>query len=1125
MLAMHTSRTVAGLALVASIATTTGVQQVAAAAPDSATTASTTRVIVVLRHGAPSTSRAVDVLGRLSGPTPRHLVNLSLADAFAASVDSAQAVALAADPDVAFVAPDALVPLTTSTAATAAAVSPSGQSLTTSAATEPPFAICPSDPSQPLSEPEALNSIHALTTDGTAQAQDLSTGSGVKVAFLGDGIDPDEADFIRPGGQHVIADYKDFSGDGPAAPSAGTQAFGAASSIAAQGTVSHDLSLFVNQAHPLPPGCNIKVTGVAPGASLYALKVGNGYASTSSILQAIDYAVRVKHVNVIDEPFALTDFPDDSSRNAVKLANDNAVTSGVTVIVAGGDAGLTGPLGAAAADAHVISVGATTDNQFAAQTTAAAQPFSNGHWVSDNISPISSAATSQHGRTVDLVAPGDTNWAECEPGFSGCTNFRSPPGPSDLQAFAGTEESAALTAGTAALVIAAYRSTHAGKRPTPAVVKQILTGTATDLTVPTAEQGAGLLNARAATEAALTWPGATTSAPTSVKSNIVTSRNQMTLAGAGGTAHSGVVTVTNVGNKKLTIAAASRRFSQAATQGQATAFDSNTLPTFTYYDGTTWAFKVLHFHVDTGTSRLLARSAWAGSADANAIVRMTLLAPDGTFATSSQPQGGALASDYATVDVRSPAAGTWSAVLYSPSGSAGYTGVVGLDTDQFRAVPVGTVAPATFTLSPGKSRDVTFRVTLPTTAAGDQDDALTIASSNGHQTSVGVVVRTLIDPATKGHAGYSGVLTGGNGQPSAAAETFSYGIIVPDNRPALSVSLTFAQDPGSLVDLVLLAPDGQVADITSNQPVSAGGSSYDSSIQSYTASPVAGRWTLVVVAHNPVSGTAFEDEFTGKVAFHTLTVDRGTLPNATTTHLKRGVAKSYDLTVTNTGVQAILVGVDARTNSYVTMQPVPIRGQSTFTLPGDASVAPAYTVPPDTKSFTVSASSSVPAQLELVGPGGGVHAVGSLSAAQQGSTISIAKTSESGANFIARGAWSTAMQEIGPFTDAGESPGQTTLTASMSTRGFDSTITSTTGDPYGGAFDPAKGGPGTPIVIPAGESATITIHLTPRAKVGSAVSGILNLVTVPELPAGTNGLPLLSTGEVVAVIPYSYTVA
>ena len=129
--------------------------------------------------------------------------------------------------------------------------------------------------------------------------------------------------------------------------------------------------------------------------------------------------------------------------------------------------------------------------------------------------------------------PGEGNWAVCEPGFSGCLNFQSPPQPTDLQSFGGTSESAPLTAGVAALVIQAYRSTHSGASPSPAVVKQIITGTARDLGLPADEQGAGLLDARAAVEAALTYPGGG-SASAGVASNLVTNDDQLTLTGKPG---------------------------------------------------------------------------------------------------------------------------------------------------------------------------------------------------------------------------------------------------------------------------------------------------------------------------------------------------------------------------------------------------------------------------------------------------------------------------------------------------------------------------------------------------------------------------------------------------------------
>ena len=116
------------------------------------------------------------------------------------------------------------------------------------------------------------------------------------------------------------------------------------------------------------------------------------------------------------------------------------------------------------------------------------------------------------------------------------------------------------------------------------------------------------------------------------------------------------------------------------------------------------------------------------------------------------------------------------------------------------------------------------------------------------------------------------------------------------------------------------------------------------------------------------------------------------------------------------------------------------------------------------------------------------------------------------------------MQEIGPFSDAGAPTGTSTLSASLRTWAFDHDVTSSTDDPYGNAVDPANNGFGTPVQIAPHSSRTITVTITPTRAAGQKVSGVLNIVTVANLPSGFGSLPFTTTGEVVATVPYAYRV-
>lgn len=1132
----RSSRSVRALVMAAtgSLVLAGATQPAQAAAPAAAADTAPQSVIVVLTDQLPSapptkaasgtrrakaTQEQDSVLAKLSGAAPAKVKHFALGNAFSATVTPAQAAQLAHDPAVAQVLPDSKVTLPDAKPGAPAAAPKAGGP----AAQSTPNATCPADPAKPLLEPEALTSIRAYSTTGGKSASDLANGAGVKVAFLADNMDPNYADFIRPDGSHVFSDYQDFSGDGPNTTDAGAEAFGDASSIAAQGVVVHDLSKFVNEKHPLPAGCNIVVKGVAPGASLVGLNVFGKTATNSAVLQAIDYAVTVDHVDVINESLGLNQYPDSSSRNLFQVFNDQAVAAGVTVTASSGDAGTTSTIGSPATDPLVISTGATTDNRLYAQTGYAAFPFSNGKWVNDNISALSSSGITQNGRTIDLVAPGEGNWADCSPAYSECRNFKTVPEGTDLESFGGTSESAPLTAGVAALVIQSYRNSHHGASPSPAQVKQIITSTARDLNLPADEQGAGLLDARAAVEAALTAPGST-GAPAGVSSNITLSADQLTLEGAPGSTQHASVNVTNSGTKPLTVSTGTRTFAPMGTQTQTTGFDSTKLPTFPYFNGTNWAYKKVTFSVPNGAQRLLARMAWQGSPktvngqSVTPVVRLTLLAPDGTFVANSRPQGGAATANYANVDVTRPAAGTWTAVLYSASGQAGYTGDIQLATTAQRAVPYGQVSPQILQLNPGQTKPVHVALQTPA-SGGDADYSITFGSSDGHQTTVSAVLRALI-PTKNGPGAFGGTITGGNARAVSPAQTFSYEFDVPRGKRDLDVAVKL-QDPGTLLDGVLVDPNGELADVNSNAYLdSATTLKQGTALQLVDANPLPGRWHLVLVVQNPVTGKQIDQPFTGTVGFDQVSASAPALPQSAS--LAAGKAVTVPVTVRNTGIEPIAIGVDARTNARQTLQPQPIQGSTEVDLPELNANAPVYSIPPETSKFTVATSSTVPAQAEIQGSAAGIDVLGDLKSAQNGSTVSVATIGEK-TGYVTKGVWFADVQEIGPFGPDGAPAGHSSYTASIQTAGFDGSVTSSTGDPYGQSVDP-NGTGGTPQLVKPGETATILVTITPSGNRGQKVAGHLNIVTVPSLPTGVTGLPQVGTGEVLATLPYSYRI-
>src|SRR4051794_17014705 len=496
------------------------------------------------------------LVARISSAGGKVTRQFTTLNAFAAQVSPAQQAQLSQDPSVAAVVPDQVVALPQqdqSPPDALAPVSPGNPST-------PLSTTCPKTGQPPLLEGEYLQTMHVAYNDPTIpQAANLATGNGVRVAFFADGLDINNPDFIRPDGSHVFIDYRDFSASGPNAPTNGAEAFGDASSVAAQGRQVYDLSTYVNPAHPLPTGCTIRVRGVAPGASLIGMKVfGEEGAFASTIIQGMDWAVTHDHADILSESFGGYAIP-DTALDATKLFNDAAVRAGISVFQGTSDAGATEGMTSPGDDENVVDTGGNTNFRAYAQTVSYAFQFSNGTWLNDNMSSISGGGFGQDAQSPDVVAPGESDWALCSPNpaiYEECTDYKNNPGlgaPASLQQFGGVSQSAPLTAGAAALILEAYRSTHRGHSPSPALVKQILLSTANDLGFPAQEQGTGEVDALKAVQAAMSVNGGR---PTG--HSMLIGPSKLKFIQTAGTSADATFSVTNTGATTQTISAHAR---------------------------------------------------------------------------------------------------------------------------------------------------------------------------------------------------------------------------------------------------------------------------------------------------------------------------------------------------------------------------------------------------------------------------------------------------------------------------------------------------------------------------------------------------------------------------------------
>jgi len=1102
----------------------------------------TQRVIIVMRNQVPGVSAAPatlptriadiqqvqqPVLSELSQTNAQDVQSYTTVDAVAATVSPGEETRLQANPAVSEVVPDALIPLSTPQANASTVASSLG-------ATALPGACAP--PGQVQLDPQALTTIGADSQDpGQPTARSLGiTGAGVKVAFIADGLDINNTDFIRPGGQHVFVDYKDFSGEGTNVPTGGGEAFLDASSIAAQGRNVYDVSHY--SALPLNRPCLIRVEGVAPGASLVGLDIFGaedaGYSS--SFLQAIDYAVTVDKVNVLNESLGSNYYPDDSAAlDLIKQANDAAVAAGTTVVVSSGDAGVTSTIGTPATDPAVIDAGASTTYRIDAQDGYGGARFPGvSGWLDNNISSFSSAGFTQSGATITLLAPGELNWALCSTdttNYSDCTNYAGQPSP--VQATGGTSESAPLTAGVAALVIQAYAQAHHGADPTPAVVKQILTSTADDVGAPADEQGSGLVDAYRAVLAAEAYQQPW-EADRDSPGTLLESTSQFNASGTPGSVQKLVETITNNGADTQTVALSTRAIGPYSTIRTATVNLSDSGPHMTDWQGIRDNVQAVGFLVPEGANRLNAAIAFqnASATDLAARVRLTLVDANGDLAGYSVPQGD---GNYGDIQVTNPVAGHWTAYIYSrDSADGGTTGPVLFGASVASYTQFGSVWPSALSLAPGQSAPVTLTVGVPSTP-GDSSGALLLSARNGYggggdgggglsgspsngATNVTTVPVTLRSLVPTGPASFQGVLTGGNGRQFNDGQTDYYQVNLPAGLPELNATVTLANNPNNQVYAWLVDPSGAAVSFASNGVVttdSSGNLTYTNTLGAnlHALAPAAGTWTLIVLFAPAVSGTALSQPFTVALNEQAVNASAPALPDSAHTKLPAGAPVTVNVTVHNNGTAPEAYFVDGRLSTSTQYDLAALSGSST-TVPLNVSENfPFYIVPTDTTALNAVAQTSGTEAIQFdFGSFNGDPDLASSTGTSAAGAYS--------ANPVTAGPWYIAPTTVGPFGATGATPEPVDTALLATTLAFDPAVSSPLGDLWQSALDPTASF-GAVIVDP-GHTGTVPVTITPAGPKGSVVSGTLFVDDESLVDFGS----LVADGNQLAALPYTYKI-
>ncbi|MHC4265077.1 MAG: S8 family peptidase [Planctomycetota bacterium] len=238
------------------------------------------------------------------------------------------------------------------------------------------------------------------------------------------------------------------------------------------------------------------IGGVAHNAKLYALKItagSGGSADTDDIVAAWDWCITHQYddpnnpIMVISTSFGGGRYFNtcDSALPSLTTVANNAIASGITVLVSSGNDGFCDSIGFPACISDVISVGAVYDADFgfynpcisinSCAPKSATGGCSTGWYATDDTVPDMVASYSNTASFLDLLTPSNRAYTTDIVGLSGYTS-------SDYTtSFGGTSAACPYAAGAVAVLQQAVKEIN-GTFLTPDEVRSILALTGDDIT-------------------------------------------------------------------------------------------------------------------------------------------------------------------------------------------------------------------------------------------------------------------------------------------------------------------------------------------------------------------------------------------------------------------------------------------------------------------------------------------------------------------------------------------------------------------------------------------------------------------------------------------------------------------